>query len=287
MGRDHLHPEIWARRSDIRAGEIDWMLLESKFWEGEGQDMVSCSTLLISCAHAPSTCGTLGVLADNGRQTYSKYGRTNFHPEVNWGEACSTESVIEFAVVYVDEQSTLTLHQVGQLIQSLKDSAVCFVTVVCPDAAIRRAIANADAFVVGSVETTIHTAGILAQLVCAVTQSPAMYNCIDATDIASVLCGSADTPNVLAEAIWLRKPVRIKWLASADLQAMASSQAVIVDPGLIHAGLADWSDLRRHLHTLNPSEEFELLVGGACGGGFQFWCGSRRATLIRMLCKPG
>lgn len=285
MARDYRHPDIRMRYRSPSRGGVDWVLLESAFWVCEDEGMESCATLLVSCAHGPNICGVLGVPADNGRQTFGKHGRCDFDPGLDWRKACGTSSIIEFAVVYVDECATLSPQAIGELVQSLKGTGATAVVVVCPDFAMRQAILGADGFVVGSVETTIRTAGMLAQLICNVVQAPATGACVDGYELKAALCGTALAPSVLAEAIWRWQPIRVAWLDPADMAAVTSAELVVIDPGLLHTHLADGAELGRYIRTLNPAEGIDVLLGAAFGG-FRISCDSPRAALIRLLCRP-
>lgn len=284
MARDCRHSSLRSRDRDLSAGELDWVLLETPLWAAADEDMDAYSALLVSCSRAPNFCGLLQAPGDNG-QTFSKYGRDVFRPGMDWKVACATNSVIEFAVIYVDKRSTMPPHEVGQLIQSLKGAGVVIVAVVCPDLATRQALPAADAFVIGSTETTIRTAGMLAQLVCNVVQAPTTATCVDVYDLQLALRGTAELPCILAEAIWRLKPFRLEWLDSADLNAFISAQEIVLDPGPVHTQLADRAELRRHLRALSHVEDFGLIPGGAYGG-FRISCDSPRVALVRLLCAP-
>lgn len=287
MGRDCRSPEIRKRSVGLASGELDWMLIETALWSDSGDDMETCATLLASCAGSSHIGGALAVPGDNGSQSFCKYGRQRFLPGMSWKVACATSSVIEFAVLYVDESSTLSVEELGQLVQSLKSACGLdtHVWVVCPDLATRQALCGADAYVIGATATTLRTAGMLAQLLCHAVQSPMTIACVDANDIHEGPLGTAEAPCVLAEAIWRWRPARLECLEPPDGVAIASAQKIVLDPGPVHARIADWVELGHCVRTLNQVEGFGLLAGGAYGH-FRAACDSTRVALVRLLCVP-
>lgn len=286
---DCRHPDLHRQSEPLSPNEIDWMLLETALWsrdpEEHTEDPLYCATLLLSCSQVSSVGQLLARSGNESHHQTCTYGKTSPSKAADWaGLTGAHNRSIEQAIMFADESTRLTGSDVDGLVRTMKAGGIESVIVVCADAGMRTCIASADGFVVGSVRTDLETAAMLADIVHNGLYAPARILCVDRDDLSGVL-GTAQTPSVLAEAVWHLEPFRFDFMADADRAAVENAEAVLVSPVLGSYRLAQLSQLRGELLARLQHDE----VGFACNWpmhGFQFAWNSPRAALVRMLCKP-
>ncbi len=284
-----LGPDLRRQSDPLAPNEVDWLLLETSYWPNDLEHSADgphyCATLLLSCSQAASVGQTLARSANDAHQMTCTYGKTHLSTSCNWiHRAGASNRTIEHAVLYADDSAGLSGSDVDGLVRSLKADGVESVIVVCGDAKTRVGIPSADAFVIGSVQTDITTAAMLTDIVHNGLYAPARITCPDREDLQNTL-GTAQTPSVLAEALWQPEPFRFEFMADTDRVAFETAGAVFVHPALGLYRFGQLSQMRHELLALRRRDPVDDVFSWPMHG-FQFAWNSPRAALVRLLCRP-
>ncbi len=278
--KDQRDPASSARRAPLADGEVDWMLLETAYWPCTPGDQPStAATLLVSCHAAAPVGALLAPMPDVSRGIRCCRGRGAAATASPWASR-----LVEFAVVYARATGGLDVLAVDALLARMKVEGVRHVVVVSPDLALRRALRHADSWVVGSAQTDLLTAGVLADVLHNVVMAPAMWNCLDFHDLDPPI-GTPDAPGVLAEALHHWGSDTIEFVQAVDEAAFRSAGSVALLPLPGPPGLQQLVRLVRAVRA-RLSEGTAGFAYGSPRADFHASWQSTRVTLVRFLCAP-
>ena len=280
---DCLSPEIHARATPLAVSEVDWMLLETTFRSRQTEERFFCSTLIVSCVATSPVGACLVPLADEWRSVVCRYGRSRPDPDAGWLETTGAhDGSIDFGVVYAANSEAFPAEAVDGLLARMKDGGVRHVVLVCPDIALREALRNADSFIVGSVETDMTTAGVVADILHNVVQAPASLNCFDFEDLCPPI-GTASRPAIVAEALYKWSSGEIGFVGPEDAAAFDDASRVAVLPTLGRYRMWQLIELMNVVRAGLESRGAELVYSAPWYGFHASW-NSTRVVLVRFLC---
>lgn len=278
-----LSPEILARAESLGPAEIDWMFLETCFWSHSDEDRFHRSTLVVSCVPTSSIGAWLVPMADEWRGVTSRHGRCPADAGPGWLERTGAhDGGIEFGVVFARASEGLDAQALDGLMARMKADGVRHIVLVCADPDVREAVRQADSFVVGSVQTDVTTAGVMADILHNIVQAPATLNCFDFEDLAPPL-GTARRPAVIAEALHRFDHATIEFLGPQDQAAFDEARLVALLPTLGRYRLSQVAGLVSATRALLRDREVELTYGAPACGFHASW-NSMRFALVRYLC---
>ncbi len=281
---DCLSREIHARATPLGAGEVDWMLLETTFWSRQPEEeRFYRSTLIVSGVASSPVGACLVPLADEWRGVTCRYGRSKPDPDEGWlATTGAHDGAIEFGVVYAEPSDAFPAEALDRLMARMKADGVRHVVLVCADLSLRQALRNADSFIVGSAETDMATAGVVADILHNLVQAPATLNCFDFEDLSPPI-GSADRPAIVAEALHKWNSGEIDFVGPEDEAAFDSARFVALLPTLGRTQIRQLLGLLEIVRTRLEAREVEVSYAAPRYGFHATW-NSARVIPVRFLC---